>query len=149
MMLKTMQKNVMIAAKELRSVQFAYSAKRHAMYAPLSWSKPESTPAEKQKQTNKQTNKESRRNVELKLKRNFCMCKKDQFTASNTAKNVCARALEERRHAFVLENFARTVHRVVVLDGGARRHHHAATNGVDGVRRQTATAQNKTIGEDH
>jgi len=57
--------------------------------------------------------------------------------AGDAAKNVGAGALHHRHETFVLQNLNGAVDGALVLDGGARGHHHTTTNGVDGVGHQT------------
>jgi len=57
--------------------------------------------------------------------------------AGDAAKNVGAGALHHRHETFVLHDLNGAVDGALVLDGGARGHHHTTTNGVDGVGHQT------------
>lgn len=67
----------------------------------------------------------------------------DQIKARNgsgsgdSAQNVGARSLEEGSKALALENLHRAVHRALVVDSRARRHHHATADRVNGVRQNS------------
>eukprot|EP00955_Chlamydomonas_euryale_P058825 357218-Chlamydomonas_euryale.AAC.10 len=54
-------------------------------------------------------------------------------STGNCTQHVGACTLEHRLDALILQDLGRTVHRRAVLDRRARRHHHATTDGVDGV----------------
>lgn len=61
-------------------------------------------------------------------------------STSHTTENVGTGTLEQRLGALLGNNLSEGIHGAAVLDGLARGHHHAATNGVKRVRGDTGTS---------
>jgi len=59
--------------------------------------------------------------------------------ASNTAKDIGARALHHRHEALVLHDLHGAIDGALVLNGRAGGHHHTTTNGIDGVGHQAGS----------
>jgi len=59
--------------------------------------------------------------------------------AGDAAKNIGARALHQGHEALVLNDLHAAIDGALVLDGGSGGHHHATTNGVDGVGHQAGS----------